>query len=103
MTLSMLHTDLGWVRVEILDCNLETDSIYVLMVDFGTEEWVSLTLEETKFRCIPDGLMKIPSQALTLQLPVAAVSTSPDEDTLLSLMAEAILSSDEEDQSLLIR
>ena len=86
MTLAMLHEDIGWVRAEILDCDHE--DIHVLLVDFGTEEWVRLR-PDTILRYLPLHLKQVPSQAVNLQLPIVS---DLDEDTLLSLMAESVLS-----------
>ena len=100
MTLAMLHGDMGWVRAEILDCDQETEAIYVLLIDFGTEEWVTLRPDNILFKYLPLHLKQIPSQALTLQLPLVS---DLDEDTLLSLMAENILSETDINPCLTIR
>ena len=100
MMLAMLHEDLGWVRAEILDCDQETEDIYVRLVDFGTEEWVRLRPDNILFRYLPLHLKQVPCQAVTLQLPLVS---DLDDDTLLSLMAENILSATDTNPRLRIR
>lgn len=99
MTLAMLHEDIGWVRAEILDCGQETEDISVRLVDFGTEEWVRLR-PDTIIKYLPLPLKQVPSQAVNLQLPIVS---DLDEDTLLSLMAENILSATDTNLRLQIR
>ena len=100
MTLAMLHEDLGWVRAEILDCDQETQDIYVRLVDFGTEEWVRLRPDNILFRYLPPHLKQVPCQAVTLQLPLVS---DLDDDTLLSLMAENVLSATDTNPRLRIK
>ena len=100
MTLAMLHEDLGWVRAEILDCDQETQDIYVRLVDFGTEEWVTLRPDNILFRYLPPHLKQVPCQAVTLQLPLVS---DLDDDTLLSLMAENVLSATDTNPRLRIK
>jgi len=102
MTVAMHHEDLGWVRAEILDCDQETEDIYVRLVDFGTEEWVRLRPDTILLRYLPLHLKQVPCQAVTLQLPIVSV-LDEDEDTLLSLMAETVLSSADTHPHLRIR
>ena len=101
MTLAMLHEDIGWVRAEILDCGQETEDISVRLVDFGTEEWVRLRPDsDTILKYLPLPLKQVPSQAVNLQLPLVS---DLDEDTLLSLMAENVLSATDTNLRLRIR
>ena len=101
MTLAMLHEDIGWVRAEILDCDQETEDISVRLVDFGTEEWVRLRPDpDTILKYLPLPLKQVPSQAVNLQLPLVS---DLDEDTLLSLMAENVLSATDTNLRLRIR
>ena len=100
MTLAMLHEDLGWVRAEILDCDKETENIYVHLIDFGTEEWVKLRPDNILFRHLPLHLKQVPCQAVSLQLPLVS---DLDKDTLLSLMAENVLSATDSNPHLRIR
>lgn len=102
MTLAMHHEDLGWVRAEILECDQETEDIYVRLVDFGTEEWVRPQPDTILLRYLPLHLKQVPCQAVTLQLPLVAV-LDEDEDTLLSLMAESVLSAADTHPHLRIR
>lgn len=88
-----------WIRVEILEVQDEMDKALILLVDFGTQEEVDITREGHRFRCLPEKAVTIPSQAVTVQLPLAGVSDGDkdvDEDILLSLMSECIMSSSDQ-------
>ena len=103
MNLSMEHEVLQWVRVEVLSNLDDEDEIQVSLVDFGTREWVKCNPENSSFRKLPDELVKIPSQGISLHLPLGKVRSEEDEDMLLTLMTECILTSSESEHTFFIR
>ena len=88
MYLGYQHHLMDWVRVEILEHDSSKDSFLIKLLDFGTEEWVH---DDGQFCQLPDEVATVPSQAVELQLPLAAVTAgqddSSDEDTLQALLS----------------
>ena len=103
MILSMEHEDLAWVRVEILNNLDDEDEIQISLIDFGTQEWVKCNPENSSFRKLPDEMIKPPCQSLPLHLPLGKVESAEDEDMLLTLMTESILTSSDSEHAFSIR
>jgi len=103
MILSMEHEVLSWVRVEVLSNLDDEDEIQVSLIDFGTREWVRCHPENSSFKKLPDEMIKIPCQSLPLHLPLGKVKSDEDEDMLLTLMTECILTSSESEHNFSIR
>ena len=103
MILAMEHDVLKWVRVEVLSNLDDEDEIQVSLMDFGTEEWVKCNPENSSFRKLPDEITKIACQSIAVHLPLGKVKSDEDEDMLLTLMTECILTTSESEHCLFIR
>ena len=104
MILCMYHDVIeDWIRLEVLKYNDDKDEMLIKLIDFGTEELLSLIEEDkTKFRCLPAETVNIPCQAVTLMLPIAPVddddgNTEDRDETLMTLIVECILNSEQND------
>ena len=73
---------MDWVRVEILEHDSSKDSFLIKLLDFGTEEWVH---DDGQFCQLPDEVATVPSQAVELQLPLAAVTAGQDDSVSSAL------------------
>ena len=102
MFLAFNHEDMGWIRVLILSEDRKTGSITFKLIDFGTVE--TMPRDEQKFRELPADVQRVPSLAVTVQLPMLTQDgVDKDEDELLSLLSKDILSACDEDHKLFLR